>query len=474
MKKIVLILSFISLLYADSTVIDKFLELEWEDTQYSKKNKIHWNDAVQYCNDLTIDNKSDWRLPSKGELLSIYSIKSKFKNLNWRLHWSSTTLANDSNMAYTVFHKKDKYNKNRFKVGKKDYAKLYVKCVRLGVSSSNLMYENALKKIKKEDNIEKYKWFIKSYPYIPQAKLAQEEIYKVAFRTAQKENTVEKYKQFIKSYPNTYQAIQAQEEIYKVAFEIVQKKNSIKEYENFIKIYPNAIQVKEAREKIYVLAYKIIQYEENIAGYEWFIKKYPNAPQVKEAIAKIHELAYEKAEDIDTISAYNTFIIAYPTASQVVQANEEAYKLEKKKYTDVGMLGFFGKEEKLEKKARKLLIKAKQIERQGNSYSSNTKAGYVIVTNRMYDLLQSEFDDSDATLRHLESQEFKDFVSTFKNVMSSISRKLGNIEKYSSEILETSKQGFSDAKADRKMAAYKQEQHTKWEKHMHFRDKGYQ
>lgn len=135
-------------------------------------------------------------------------------------------------------------------------------------------------------------------------------------------------------------------------------------------------------------------------------------------------------------------------------------------------------------KARKLLIKAKQIERTGQDYSGNTRSGYVLVTNRMYDLLQEKFDDSDATLRHLESQEFKDFVKVFKatmseikSVLSSIKNNTKDLSKYAKQMVEISKQGFNDAKANRDMTAYKLEQHEKWQKFMHFRDnfrdKGY-
>ncbi|MDB2562918.1 hypothetical protein N9X61_04865 [Sulfurimonas sp.] len=173
---------------------------------------------------------------------------------------------------------------------------------------------------------------------------------------------------------------------------------------------------------------------------------------------------------------------------QTKEAVSQAKALEYYKYTDIlpswfrsimpdflasvfnNILGIFSSDEK---KSRALLIKAKQIERQGNEYYGVEKSGYIIITNRMYDLLQEEFDDTDATLRHLESQEFKDFVRTFKNVMNRISSKLDNIAKYSSEILKVSQKGFSDANADRDMSEYHNEEKRKWDKLMHFRDKGY-
>ncbi len=228
--------------------------------------------------------------------------------------------------------------------------------------------------------------------------------------------------------------------------------------------------------------YTLTKKKNNIAGYEWFIKNYPKAPQVNEAINNIHKLAYAKATSINTISAYNTFIYTYPTAPQVRKANDKAYKLEVKKYTDLGTFGgFFEKEAKLEKKARKLLIKAKQIERTGQDYSNNENLGYLIVANRMYELLQEKFDDSDATLRHLESQEFQDFIQVFKKNMKNLNKTLQRIEgnteeiaRYSKAVVNISQKGFEDAKADRSMEAYYTQQHRDWEKYMHYKDKGYQ
>lgn len=257
--------------------------------------------------------------------------------------------------------------------------------------------------------------------------------------------------------------------IYKLAYKKAKAIHTTKSYMDFIKEYPNAPQVKEALQAIFNLTKK----QNNISGYEWFIKIYPKASQVKEAIKNIHKLAYNEAKSINTVSAYNTFIISYPFASQVKEANDRAYKIEEKKYTDLGMLGFYDKDAKMDRKGRELLNRAKIIERKGIDKSDDAKAGYILVSNRMYTLLQDRFTSSDATTRYLESQEFKDFTRAFKTVMRNISYKLDNIADYSSQMLEVSQQGFEDAKADRQMSRYKNEEHVKWEKRMHLREKGY-
>jgi len=288
------------------------------------------------------------------------------------------------------------------------------------------------------------------------------------------------------------------------AYKKASSANTIQSYETFLSIskyrnskdFKNTNEFKEATEKLeklyqalYQKTFESIKKENNIAGYEWFVKSYPDAPQVKNAIENIHKIGFAEAKKINTVSAYNTFIISYPMANEVNEANTLAKDLERYQYTDTlpswfrsimpnfladifnSIFGVFSSDEK---KSRALLIKAKQVEREGNEHYGDKKAGYVIITKRMHDLLQEEFNDTDATLRFLESEEFKDFVRTFKSVMSSMDSRLDNIARYTSEFLEVSKQGLEEAKADRDMAEFYTNQHREWEKRMHFRDKGYQ
>jgi diacylglycerol kinase family enzyme len=90
----------------------------------------------------------------------------------------------------------------------------------------------------------------------------------------------------------------------------------------------------------------------------------------------------------------------------------------------------------------------------------------------MYDLLQEKFDDSDVTFRHLESQEFKDFVKVFKLALNGIQNNTKDLSKYAKQMIDISKQDFTYAKTDKDIVVYKLEQHQKWEKFIHLKDKG--
>ncbi len=116
----------------NGTVTDNATHLEWQDDAVG--STMTWTDAGTYCNDLTLDGKTDWRLPTVEELVSITdkghanpSINTiYFQNVTSSVYWSSTTLASDSSYAWLVYFD---YGYDRC------YGKahsVYVRCVRSG------------------------------------------------------------------------------------------------------------------------------------------------------------------------------------------------------------------------------------------------------------------------------------------------------------------------------------------------------
>ena len=189
----------------------------------------------------------------------------------------------------------------------------------------------------------------------------------------------------------------------------------------------------------------------------------------------MHEIMFSNAKKLNTITAFNTFIINYPTAVQVKLASENAMEIERELYTQFGLFSFLSMDKEKEKKARKLLIAAKQIERypSDNKLPRNQRAGYMMVADRMYDLLQDEFDEADATLRHLESQEFKDFARNLRTTLDRISNTLERIESntkiavdYAKEAVDVSRKGFAEAGADRAMSEYHTRKYREWKRYL--------
>lgn len=95
----------------DGTVSDLKTGLMWEqgDTQNERIGRS-WPNALDYCSSLGLANHSDWRLPTRTELLSIvnygrYSPSidiSVFPNCRAYGYWSSTVWARTVNSAWNV------------------------------------------------------------------------------------------------------------------------------------------------------------------------------------------------------------------------------------------------------------------------------------------------------------------------------------------------------------------------------------
>ena len=122
---------------SNGVVSDSSTNLEWQDDYSDNDNTIKqttWQNAIDYCENLTLNAQNDWRLPNKNELLSIVdysksspSMAEQFTNTsNSYYWWSSTTPQSYHTKAwlvgfdygYTDYHSK--------------YVSYYVRCVRAG------------------------------------------------------------------------------------------------------------------------------------------------------------------------------------------------------------------------------------------------------------------------------------------------------------------------------------------------------
>jgi formylglycine-generating enzyme required for sulfatase activity len=93
------------------------MNIEISPKEYEKR--LNWDDAMLYCQLLVIDNKNDWRLPSKEELDYIYHSKKDFAGY---YYWTSTEDSNN-NYAWTfnLWDRQNWYDKRN---------KFYVRAVR--------------------------------------------------------------------------------------------------------------------------------------------------------------------------------------------------------------------------------------------------------------------------------------------------------------------------------------------------------
>ena len=189
MKKILIILSIVVSLFAsveseveksrfshkNGVLTDSFAGMQWQDNKDSRSIRKKWKDAISYCENLTLDDKSDWRLVNKIELEYVLKNKQNFKNISDNFYWSSTTFSDNTSEAWDGALKGAYISKSA-----KSYIE-QVRCVRGEQFDNfdslkrkvkkylNLKYQNIKNNIKKQyekvnsqNNISGYEWFIKT------------------------------------------------------------------------------------------------------------------------------------------------------------------------------------------------------------------------------------------------------------------------------------------------------------------------
>jgi len=115
----------------DGTVTDDNTGLMWQQGEGGQKT---WEDAISYCENLSIAGYTNWRLPNKNELNSIIDYETYnpaidinfFPDANASNYWLSTTHAYDSSFAWRV-----RFYKGGVDEGDKSIL-YYVRCVRGG------------------------------------------------------------------------------------------------------------------------------------------------------------------------------------------------------------------------------------------------------------------------------------------------------------------------------------------------------
>ena len=127
-----------TLLFADFTksgdiVTENQTGLQWQDNADVSNVTKDWVGAINYCENLTLDGYSDWRLPNINELKSIVdrsisnpAIVDGFANFSSNGYWSSTTNVDYENIAWYVYFGSGYVFYNSEDVNN------YVRCVRAG------------------------------------------------------------------------------------------------------------------------------------------------------------------------------------------------------------------------------------------------------------------------------------------------------------------------------------------------------
>lgn len=109
--------------------------LMWQDNSDVITSKKTWQDAISYCESLTLAGYNDWRLPNLNELRSIVDyekpsgvgvkIKDGFENISSSRYLTSSTVVSSSSNAWAI------YFFNGFDDWEKKSSSRHFRCVRI-------------------------------------------------------------------------------------------------------------------------------------------------------------------------------------------------------------------------------------------------------------------------------------------------------------------------------------------------------
>ena len=130
MKHIIFYILTINMIVLANTAIDGQTKLVWQDDSDTVKLKLTHDKSLKYCNNLNLNGKNNWSLPTINQLHTIVSVNTKvptkdiIKNVSDTQYWSKTPFANGKQYVWGI----------NFKYGSAIYYerkhKFNVRCVR--------------------------------------------------------------------------------------------------------------------------------------------------------------------------------------------------------------------------------------------------------------------------------------------------------------------------------------------------------
>ncbi|MEP2788819.1 MAG: putative Ig domain-containing protein, partial [Kangiellaceae bacterium] len=103
--------SFRNVTHLKTVVYDSANKLMWQDTEEVTTDLHSWNDAINYCENLELDDSTDWRLPNIKEYFTLIDEDQFEPNYSNRdTFWTSTTIELDGGTQRAIRVTKDAEN----------------------------------------------------------------------------------------------------------------------------------------------------------------------------------------------------------------------------------------------------------------------------------------------------------------------------------------------------------------------------
>ena len=110
----------------DGTVTDNGSGLMW---QKATAGNMNWYDAMSYASGLSLGGHSDWKLPTKDELVGLYNSEcKKLMDVRSSIYWSSSSVVTGGLGAWRVY-----FNSGHVSITRNESNTYYVRAVRAGL-----------------------------------------------------------------------------------------------------------------------------------------------------------------------------------------------------------------------------------------------------------------------------------------------------------------------------------------------------
>ncbi len=132
MKKVLLFLASVGLLVSGDVVVHNKTGLSWQDNRSATSEKVTYEEAEKFCENLKAGKYNNWRMPTLQELSSIVdytkynpAILDGFSSGGSVYYWSSTPYIGDSDKVWGINFKTGATDANG-----KNYTR-HIRCVRV-------------------------------------------------------------------------------------------------------------------------------------------------------------------------------------------------------------------------------------------------------------------------------------------------------------------------------------------------------
>lgn len=186
--------------------------------------------------------------------------------------------------------------------------------------------------VRRKDNIDAYKDFIRQNPQSPDRKAAEERLDTLSFRRASEDNSEESYGNYLREFPQGLFRRQARTQIEVKAYQRARDRDTLESYRAFLQRFPQGQFAREAKERVEDQFFrKAIRYA-SVRGLEAYLKHFPKGRYRQQAIDKHRDIWWTRLQKNPTIRGYENFVRRFQEGLHVADARQKILLLRYESY----------------------------------------------------------------------------------------------------------------------------------------------